>query len=502
MSSDTVSKSDVAATPVKENASGHEHLETMPDISTEKGGLAQEELLETPEWRAREKRLVRKLDMTLLPVVWILYLFNYLDRNNISQARLNTFERDLGLTGDDFNTAVSILNVGYMLAQLPSNMLITRIRPSIYLPACVAIWSCVSAATAAATSYGGLVAVRFFLGIVEAPFFPGAFYLLSCWYTRKELALRTAVLYSGLVLATAFSGLIAAGVFSGLDGARNIAGWQWLFIIDGSGSFFAALVAFFLLPDYIESKTGSGRWLFTEEERELAAKRMALDRVSLPEADRSVWYGVRLALRDYRTWIFTLLLCSNHTAYGFNYFFPTIVSGFHIGSQTITLVLTAPPYLFGAAVSFAVAYSSDRHNERSYHISIPMAVAAVGFIISTATLNIGARYFASFLYCSGAFAANAMVYSWAASTLNQTPEKRAAATAIINLLAQLGNIWSPYFFRPQDEPRYALAMILMMAFSFISIGCSTLLKILLRRENVKLQREADISGQRVTLYTL
>lgn len=131
-----------------------------------------------------------------------------------------------------------------------------------------------------------------------------AFYLLSCWYTRKELALRTAVLYSGLVLATAFSGLIAAGVFSGLDGARNIAGWQWLFIIDGSGSFFAALVAFFLLPDYIESKTGSGRWLFTEEERELAAKRMALDRVSLPEADRSVWYGVRLALRDYRTWIF------------------------------------------------------------------------------------------------------------------------------------------------------------------------------------------------------
>lgn len=84
MSSDTVSKSDVAATPVKENTSGHEHLETMPDISTEKGGLAQEELLETPEWRAREKRLVRKLDMTLLPVVWILYLFNYLDRNNIS----------------------------------------------------------------------------------------------------------------------------------------------------------------------------------------------------------------------------------------------------------------------------------------------------------------------------------------------------------------------------------------------------------------------------------
>lgn len=112
------------------------------------------------------------------------------------------------------------------------------------------------------------------------------------------------MLYSGLVLATAFSGLIAAGVFSGLDGAEGIPGWRWLFIIDGAGSFFAALVSFFLLPDYIESKTGSGKWLFTEEERELAAKRMALDRVSLPEVSHSVWYGARLALQDPRTYIF------------------------------------------------------------------------------------------------------------------------------------------------------------------------------------------------------
>ncbi|PTB35337.1 hypothetical protein M441DRAFT_153482 [Trichoderma asperellum CBS 433.97] len=468
----------------------------------EKGEVVHDEHVDTPEWRARERKLVRKLDMTLLPVVWILYLFNYLDRNNIAQAKLNTFEKDLKLRDDNFNTAVSILNVGYMLAQLPSNMLITRIRPSIYLPACVAVWSCVSASTAAAQNYGNLIVIRFFLGIVEAPFFPGAFYLLSCWYTRKELALRTAVLYSGLVLATAFSGLIAAGVFSGLDGAEGIPGWRWLFIIDGAGSFFAAMVSFFLLPDYIESKTGSGKWLFTEDERELAAKRMALDRVSLPDASHSVWYGVRLALKDTRTWIFVLLLCSNHTAYGFNYFFPTIVNGFHIGSQTITLTLTAPPYLFGAAVSFIVAYSSDRNNERGYHICVPMAVASVGFIISAATLNIGARYFASFLYCSGAFAANAMVYSWAASTLNQTPEKRAAGTAIVNLLAQLGNIWSPYFFRPGDSPRYALAMILMMVFSFISITCSLLLKFLLRRENKKILAEAEISGQSVTLFTL
>jgi hypothetical protein len=105
----------------------------------------------------------------------------------------------------------------------------------------------------------------------------------------------------------------------------------------------------------------------------------------------------------------------------------------NLGTRTITLVLTAPPYLFGAIVSFAVAYSSDRRNERGYHISAPMAVAIVGFAISAATLNNAARYTASFLYCAGAFAANATVYSWAAGSLNQTPEKRACARARLRL---------------------------------------------------------------------
>ncbi|KAK1848618.1 major facilitator superfamily transporter [Colletotrichum chrysophilum] len=456
---------------------------------------------ESHEWKAAERRVVRKLDMTLLPVVWVLYMFNYLDRNNIAQARLDNFEEDLGLHGTQFNVAVSILNVGYMLAQLPSNMILTRVRPSLYLPSCVIVWSAISAATAGVRNYSGLIAVRFFLGIVEAPFFPGAFFMLSAWYTSKELALRTAVLYSGLVLATAFSGLIAAGIFSGLSDKAGLHGWQWLFIIEGAGSALAAICAFALLPDFPDSQTGSGKWLFSADELELAQQRIALDRVSVPEADRSIWHGLLLAVKDIRTWIFVIILCANHTAYGFNNFFPTIVSSMHLGTRTTTLVLTAPPYLFGAAVSFIVARSSDHLNERGYHISVPMVVAIVGFIISTATLNVPARYFASFLYCSGAFAANAAVYSWAASSLNQTPEKRACATAIINLLSQLGNIWSPYFFPSSDGPRYIMAMLLMMAFSALSVVSSLVMKYLLKKANSKILAEAERIGQQPKLYT-
>lgn len=191
-----------------------------------------------------------------------------------------------------------------MLMQLPSNMLLTRVRPSVFLPICICAWSCVSAATAAVHNFGGLVAVRFFLGICEAPFFPGAFYLLSCWYTKKELALRTAVLYSGLVLATAFSGLLAAGIFSGLSGALGLSGWHWLFIIEGAASLVAGLLAFFMLPDFPESDTGSTKWLLSNEERELAVERILRDQVSNQESDHSVFYGLKLTVKDYRVWVF------------------------------------------------------------------------------------------------------------------------------------------------------------------------------------------------------
>jgi hypothetical protein len=124
-------------------------------------------------WQATEKALVRRLDLTLLPTLWILYLNNYLDRTNIAQARLNGMDRDIGLTGDDYNLAVSILTIGYMLAQLPSNMLLTRVRPSIYLPVTCIVWSSVAIATAGVKNAQHLFVVRFFLGILEAPLFPG-----------------------------------------------------------------------------------------------------------------------------------------------------------------------------------------------------------------------------------------------------------------------------------------------------------------------------------------
>ncbi|KAJ4267261.1 hypothetical protein NW762_003365 [Fusarium torreyae] len=472
------------------------------DLSTIKDNTDHDEHAEENDanYNAVQKRLVRKLDMTLMPMVFILYLFNYLDRNNIAQAKLDSFEEDLGLTGDDFNTALAILNVGYILMQIPSNMILTRVRPSIYIPCWVILWSCVSASTAACHSFGQLVAVRFFLGVCEAPFFPGVFFLLSCWYTKRELALRYAFLYSGLVLATAVSGLLAAGIFEGMGGVAGLEGWRWLFILEGAATVLLGLIAFALLPDFPATK--SQMWLFTPEEKEIAVTRMALDAVSDQESDESIMHGLKLAVTDIKVWVFALMLCSNQSAYGFNYFFPAIVKGFNLGTRTITLVCTAPPYLLGAVISYFIAWHSDKKAERGWHISVPMVTAAVGFIISVATINIPARYVASFLYICGCFGANAALYSWAASSVGQTPAKKACATAIINVTGQFGSIWSPYFFDSNDEPRYTRAMILLMAFAILEVCLCFLMKFILRRANKKIVAEFEGTGRVPTLFTL
>ncbi|KAH7361248.1 major facilitator superfamily domain-containing protein [Pyrenochaeta sp. MPI-SDFR-AT-0127] len=471
---------------------GHTKAVDAPHIASEKNDspdtlerVLKQDLVASlgiPDWEAKEKRVVKVLDMTLLPQLWILYMFNYLNRTNIAQARLDDdFEATLQLGNTDYSTAVALLTVGYMLAQLPSNMLITRVRPALYLPTCAILWSGVSAATAGVKSPGELFAVQFILGIIEAPLFPGAVYLMSCWYTRRELALRTALLYSGLVLAQAFSGLIAAGVFAGMSGAGGVPGWQWLFILEAALSAFFALTAYFILPNYPHSKNGSAMWSMTEDMRRIAVARIEADRVE-QSRDSTVWQGLRLALSDPKTYIFIFMNIFMTSSYGFNNFFPTMVRGFGLGSSTIALLLTAPPY------------SSDRKKERGYHIMTNNCISIIGFIISVATLNTAARYTAAFLYTAGSFSANALVYTWAVSTLSETPEKRAAGGAIVNICGHLGNVMSPYFFPDSDAPRYTMAMILQIVFAGLTFTMAFGSKTYLKRQNKKLKHVADESG--------
>jgi hypothetical protein len=191
------------------------------------------------------------------------------------------------------------------------------------------------------------------------------------------------------------------------------------------------------------------------------------------------------------------------SSYGFNNFFTTMVRGFGFGfgSNTTSLVLTAPPYIPGTAVSFCVVWSSDRQKERDYHIMTNNCISIVGFVISVATLNTATRYTAAFLYTSGSFSANALVYTWAVSSLSKTPEKRAAGDTIVDICGHLGNVMSPYFFPDSDSPRYMMAMILLIVFAGLTFCMVFGSKTYLKSQNKKVKAVSGESGGVYNLFT-
>ncbi|KAI7693680.1 MFS transporter, partial [Hortaea werneckii] len=301
----------------------------------------------TAEERKRKERImVRKIDFRLLPPVIIMYIMNYLDRNNIATARLSGEEglqEGLNMTDQQYETCVSILFVGYILMQVPSNLFLNKVgKPALYLPAVMVIWGAISTATAGAQNFGGMVAIRFFLGFIEAAYFPGCLYFLSCWYTRKELAFRSAILYSGSLISGAFAGLIAAGITDGMDGKLGLSAWRWLFIIEGAITVAIAAIAFFILPNFPRT-TG---WL-SEEERQLAVWRLQED-IGIDDwttsEEQSFWHGFALAIKDVKVWVLMIMLLGIVSSASVTNFFPSVVQTLGYG-RINSLLLTAPPYI-------------------------------------------------------------------------------------------------------------------------------------------------------------
>ncbi|CEI70413.1 hypothetical protein FVEN_g1081 [Fusarium venenatum] len=430
----------------------------------------------------REIALVKKLDKYIIPMLWLMYLFNYLDRNAIVNARLNNLEEDLGLEGTQYNTCVSILFVGYIAGQVPSNMLINRVKPSWYMAGFCLAWSIVSLVTFLAKDYASMIALRFFLGVTEAPFYPGALFILSMFYTRKELAVRLAIFYTGNMIASSFAGLIAAAVFAGLDQTHGLAGWQWLFIIQGALSICTAILAFIFLPDHPLTT----RWL-SEEERQLAYNRIHTDTTDVREKT-SVWVGLRESASDWRTWALCLMYNLHLSSVGFQNFLPSVMETLGY-NRTITLVLTCPPYLLAAVVGIVMAWTSGRWNERTMHITICKCIVMVGFIIAVSTLNLGARMFSIYLFVGFSFGINNIILAWISATVGQTSEKKAVSLAICNTFGNLAHVYTAYLWPSSHEPRYTVAWVASIAFSLGVVVIAWGLKAHLKKQNEKTRRE-------------
>lgn len=436
-------------------------------------GLSEEELARL------NKSLVRKMDLVIMPIVGILYILNYIDRQNLAAAKLQGITQDLNMTTQQFATAISILFVGYLPFQIPSNLIITKIkRPGLYICTAAVIWGGISAATAAVKTYHQLLAVRAILGAVEAVFFPGAIYYLSTWYTKTELGKRLAGLYIAQQVGNAFGGLFAAGILQ-LDGAHGIRGWQWLFIIEGSATVGIGAICAFFMPEYPHNSR-----MLSQFERELAVWRIESESGAAEGTENeSVLKGFGKALTDPKL---ILLIFCNMMSQGqgsiANYF-PTLVASLGY-SRTLSLLLTAPPYILAGFVYYGITWYSDRKNTVYPIILVCIATAMSMYVIPMATTNVGARYLSMMILPFASVGPQILLFKTANLHLARPVAKRAAASALINSIGGTSNIWASYLY--YAPPRFYAAFGALMGCAVLFAVTLTLYRFLVLRENKRL----------------
>lgn len=440
------------------------------------------------ELETLDRKTRRKVDIRILIMVCWIYICNYLDRNNIASARLGGLEEELNMTSKDYQTAISLLFVGYITMQIPCNIILNRLgRPSLFITVIMTAWGIVSTCTGAVQSYGGLLAIRILIGFVESGFFGCCLYYLSCWYTKKELGLRNAVLYSGSLVSGAFSGLISAGIIDHMDGKGGLRAWRWCFIIEGVITVATVPLAYFILPDNPENTK-----FLTEQERDIVMWKLKME-VGSNDSDKdnlhehnSFWFAMKLALKDIKVWAMTGCLSFLVAAAGVTNFFPSVVKTLNY-TRTKTLLLTAPPYLIAIMTTFAWSWHSDRTGERFYHVVLPLLVALLSFVIAVSTLNTGARYFAMCLMPTGLYCSYTIIISWMSLVVPRPPLKRAIALSIMNCLANSTSIWNSYLYPESNAPRYLIAMACNCGFIGGAIACACFLRLYLRSLNKKIE---------------
>ncbi|KAI9047020.1 hypothetical protein LZ554_009094 [Drepanopeziza brunnea f. sp. 'monogermtubi'] len=177
-----------------------------------------------------EKALVRKLDLKLLPPLTLLYLLSFLDRSNIGNARIEGLTTDLNITGNQYLFTLTIYFIGYVLFEIPCNIILKRTTPRFWLPTLMLAWGIVANLLGVTQNLAGFLAARFFLGVTESGLFPGVVFYLSMWYKRTEVHYRVALFFSAASLAGAFGGILAFGIAK-MDDVGGYEGWRWIFIL-------------------------------------------------------------------------------------------------------------------------------------------------------------------------------------------------------------------------------------------------------------------------------
>lgn len=353
---------------------------------------------------------------------------------SIGNAKIAGMDKDLDLTSDRYSIVLVVFFIGYVLWEVPSNMILARTKPSVFLPAIMFFWGCATVGMAFIKSYEALIGLRVIVGLLESGFAPGMLLLLSSWYKPHEQARRFGVYISAAILSGAFGGLIAGSITEGLDGSHGLAGWRWLFIVEGAATAGWSIVASFILMDFPANTKR-----LSEAERELAIRRLMADPSRFDGGeDRpklSHFQALKVALTDWKVWLFVVGYMAVVGSSTLSYFYPTLVAG--LGYSTVNAqYMTIPIYVCAFVVTIVVVFYMDIYPRwRGLVLGCAMGVACLCSIITCAVYDFKARYALLVIMASGLWASNGLSLAYASSTFTaMTPEVRGISLAFVNAM--------------------------------------------------------------------
>jgi MFS transporter, ACS family, tartrate transporter len=379
-----------------------------------------------------ERRTILKVSWRLMPLIVFCYLVNYIDRTNVSFAAL-TMNKDVGLSASMYGLGAGIFFLSYAFFEVPSNMILQRVGARLWIARIMITWGIISGLMATVSGPTSFLVLRFLLGMAEAGFFPGMIFYLTQWFPSAVRARAIAVLYIAVPASNAIASVVSGAILATMDGTLGLKGWQWVFIIEAIPAVLLAFVVFKLMTD----RPALATWL-ERDEREWLEGKLAAERKEVENIGR---LSMLQALYDPRVLVLSAIYFTGVTgSYGLVFFMPQIVKALGL-SNMMTGLATAIPYVFGTIGLIAWGYSSDKRNERRWHLIVSTGLSSVGFLLA-------AMYSHSYIAIGAMAIAAIGIYGsrpsfWPMPSLFLTGGAAAVGMALINSIGNLGGYFGP-----------------------------------------------------------
>ena len=316
-------------------------------------------------------RIYKKITLRLIPFLLFCYILSYLDRVNIGFAKLQMLG-DLQFSDAVYGLGAGVFFLGYFFFEVPSNIIMHKVGARRWIARIMVSWGILSAAMMFVEGATSFYVLRFLLGLAEAGFFPGIIYYLTRWYPADRRGRATSLFLTAVALAGVIGGPLSGWILRDTNGVAGLAGWQWMFLIEGIPSI---ITGFFLLR-YLDDKVEDAKWLTDAEKREVIA-------LLQKEAGTKTHSATGKAFASGRTWLLSAIyFLFVFSLYGISFWLPTIIKAAGVKDSLDIGLLSALPWAAGVIAMVLLARSADRRGERRWHIAIPAVIGAIGFVIS------------------------------------------------------------------------------------------------------------------------